>query len=209
MLKLFYAPGSCALASHIALEEAGADYQLVLVKTGENEQRSPEFLAINPKGRVPALQTDEGILTENPAILAFIAQSYPAAGLIPADPIRFAQVQAFNAFLCATVHPIFAHKWRPYRYADDAAAHAAMAAKVPAVLDEHFGLVEAQLSDGRDWLFGDYSIADAYLHVFARWYQRPGLGSPESRPLVRAHVRRMQERPAVARALQQEGSPLL
>jgi glutathione S-transferase len=209
MLKLFYAPGSCALASHIALEEAGAGYELALVKTGENEQRSAEYLAINPKGRVPALQTDDGVLTENPAILAYLAQTHPAAGLAPRDPFAFARVQAFNAFLCATVHPTFAHRWRPYRYADDPAAHAAMGAKVPSVLDEHFGLIEDQLSDGRDWLFGDYSIADAYLHVFARWYQRPGMGTPAARPLVRAHLARMQARPAVARALEQEGAPLL
>ncbi|MBX7249155.1 MAG: glutathione S-transferase family protein [Caulobacteraceae bacterium] len=209
MLKLFYAPGSCALASHIALEEAGADYELALVKTGENQQRTPEYLAINPKGRVPALQTDRGILSENPAILAYVAQTHPQARLIPEDAFAFAEIQAFNAFLCATVHPTFAHKWRPYRYADDPAAHAAMGAKVPSVLDEHFGLVEAQLSDGREWLFGDYSIADCYLHVFARWYQRPGLGTPASRPLVQAHIQRMQRRPAVARALEQEGAPIL
>jgi glutathione S-transferase len=209
MLKLYFAPGSCALASHIALEEAGADYVLELVNTGENQQRTPEFLAINPKGRIPALATDQGVLTENPAILAYVAQTHPAAKLTPKDPFAFAQVQAFNAFLCATVHPTFAHRWRPYRYADDPAAHAAMGAKVPATLDEHFGLIEDQLADGREWLFEDYSIADAYLHVFARWYQRPGLGTPGARPLVRGHIRRMQARPAVRRALDQEGAPLL
>jgi len=210
MLKLFYSPGSCATASHIALEEAGAEYELQLVKLGERQQRTPEYLKINPKGRVPALATDRGVLTENPAILAWIAQTWPEANLAPLDdPFAFAEMQAFNAFLCATVHPTFAHKFRPYRYADDPAAHVAMAAKVPATLDEHFALVESRLADGRPWVFGDYSVADPYLYIFARWYQRDGMGHPEQRPRVRAHIRRMQERPAVRRALEQEGLPLI
>jgi len=209
MLKLFYAPGSCALASHIALEEAGAAFQLELVKLGEQQQRTPEYLALNPKGRVPALATDEGVITENPAILGYVAATHPKANLMPKDPFAAAQVQAFNAFLCATVHPTFAHKFRPYRYADDPAAHAAMAAKVPSVLDEHFGLIEEMLADGREWVHGDYSTSDPYLFNFARWYQRDGMGAPASRPLVRAHIKRMQERPAVQRALASEGLPLL
>lgn len=209
MLKLFYAPGSCALASHIALEEAGAPFDLELVKLGEQQQRTPEYLALNPKGRVPALVTDQGVITENPAILGYVAATHPKAGLMPKDPFAAAQVQAFNAFLCATVHPTFAHRFRPYRYADDPAAHAAMAAKVPSVLDEHFGLIEEMLADGREWVHGDYSTSDAYLFNFARWYQRDGMGTPASRPRVRAHIQRMQARPAVQRALASEGLPLL
>jgi len=209
MLKLFYSPGSCATASHIALEEAGADYELELVKLGEQQQLTPEYLSINPKGRVPALATEQGTLTENPAILAYVAQTWPKAKLAPKDPFGFAEVQAFNMFLCATVHPTFAHKFRPGRYADDPTAQAAMQAKVPSVLDEHFGLVEQILSDGREWVHGDYSTSNPYLYIFARWYQRDGMGRPETRPLVRAHLKRMQGRPAVVRALEQEGLPLL
>ncbi len=210
MLKLFYSPGSCATASHIALEEAGADYELELVKLGEQQQRTPEYLALNPKGRVPALATDRGVLTENPAILAYVAQTWPRADLMPlGDPFAFAEVQAFNAFLCATLHPTFAHKFRPGRYADDAQSQAAMQAKAPSVLDEQFGLIEDRLADGREWVNGDYSTSDPYLYIFARWYQRDGMGNPETRPLVRAHIKRMQGRPAVIRALEQEGLPLL
>ena len=105
MIKLFYAPHTCALASHIALEEAGAAYTTVRVDFASNGQRQPEYLAVNPKGRVPALVTDSGTLTETPAILAFIAQSFPKAGLAPFDdPFAFAQVQAFNSYLCSTAH---------------------------------------------------------------------------------------------------------
>ena len=132
MLKLFYALGSCSLASHIALEEAGADYELVAMSTKAGDQRTPQYLAINPKGRVPALVTDRGVLTETPAILAYVAQSYPAAKLAPLDdPFAFAEAQAFNSYLCATVHVAHAHKHRGYRWADDPAALAEMTRKVP------------------------------------------------------------------------------
>ena len=78
---LYYAPNTCALASHIALEQAGAAYEARRVDFAKNEQRSPEYLRVNPKGRVPALVTERGILTETPALLSFIAQSFPAARL--------------------------------------------------------------------------------------------------------------------------------
>src|SRR5579862_4850057 len=99
MLKLFHAWGSCSLALLIALEEAGADYELVVISTKDGDQRQPDYLAINPKGRVPALITDRGVLTETPAMLAYIAQSWPAAKLAPLeDPFAFAQAQAFNSY---------------------------------------------------------------------------------------------------------------
>ena len=123
MEKLYYSPGSCALASHIALEEAGADYETVRVDFGAEEQRKPEYLAINPKGRVPALITEKGILTETPAILLFIAQSHPEAGLAPLDDaFDLARLQAFNSYLCSTVHVAHAHRGRGHRWADDPAA---------------------------------------------------------------------------------------
>ncbi|HEX3990747.1 MAG TPA: glutathione S-transferase N-terminal domain-containing protein, partial [Acetobacteraceae bacterium] len=97
MLRLYYAPGTCALATHIALEEAGASYEAVKVDFGAQAQRSPEYLALNPKGRVPALVTDNGILTETPALLCFVAQQFPAAELAPlSDPFVLAQIQDFN-----------------------------------------------------------------------------------------------------------------
>lgn len=88
---LFYSPGSCSLASHIALAEAGAAYELVRTDTKTGDQRRPEYLKVNPKGRVPALVTERGTLTETPAILAFVAQSFPQARLAPLDDaFRFA-----------------------------------------------------------------------------------------------------------------------
>src|SRR3546814_16012307 len=105
MLKFFYAPATCALASMIAMEDAGADYEAVRIDFAADEQRGPAYLAINPKGRVPALATDRGVLTETPAILAFVAQSFPTAGLAPLDdPFAFAAVQAFHTYFCPTGH---------------------------------------------------------------------------------------------------------
>ena len=112
MFKLYYAPGTCALASHIALEEAGAAYTTERLDFKNNQQNSAEYLKINPKGRVPALVTDRGVLTETPAMLAFIAQSFPQAKLAPSDAFAFAQAQSFNSYLCSTVHITHAHKRR-------------------------------------------------------------------------------------------------
>jgi glutathione S-transferase len=115
MLTLYYAAHTCALASHIALEDAGADYELKRVDFGRTEQQSPAYLRINPKARVPALVTPRGVLTETPAILAYIAQTFSEAGLAPLDdPFAFAEVQAFNSYLCSTLHVAHAHGMRGY-----------------------------------------------------------------------------------------------
>jgi glutathione S-transferase len=111
MLTLYYATNTCALASHIALEESGAAYDTRLVDFATAEQTKLDYLRINPKGRVPALVTDRGVLTETPAILAYIAQTHPAARLAPLDdPFAFAELQAFMSYLCATVHVAHAHR---------------------------------------------------------------------------------------------------
>jgi glutathione S-transferase len=201
MLKLFYSPGSCALASHIALEEAGADYEAVRLDFAANQQRGADYLAINPKGRVPALATDRGTLSENPAILLYIAQTHPAARLAPLDdPFALARVQAFNMYLCATVHVAHAHGRRGYRWADDPAAIAAMVRKVPQSVGECFDLIESEMFAG-PWVMGeDYTICDPYLFTAAQWLE-PDHIDPSRVPKVADHRRRMAERPAVARAL--------
>ena len=204
MLKLFYAANTCALASHIALVEAGADYETVRIDFRTDEQRQPAYLAINPKGRVPALVTGEGILTETPATLAFIAQSFPQARLAPVDqPFAFAQVQSFNSYLCSTVHVAHAHRMRGYRWADDPAAIAAMQKKVPQSVGECFALIEREMLKG-PWVMGDaYTICDPYLFTLAQWLEADGVDLAQL-PRVADHRRRMSERPAVKRALAEE-----
>src|SRR6202023_4416764 len=143
MFKLYYAPGTCALATHIALEEAGAPYQAVLVDFTTQSQRSPDYLTVNPKGRVPALVTESGTLTETPALLCFVAQRFPSAELAPlADPFALARVQEFNSYLCSTGHVAHAHGRRGARWADEPAAIEAMKRKVPATMMECAELIE-------------------------------------------------------------------
>ena len=206
MLRLFYAPGTCALASHIALEEAGAAYEAVRLNFAEGEQRKAEYLAINPKGRVPALVTGRGVLTETPAILAFIAQSFPDAPLAPrADPFGFGRIQAFNSYLCSTVHVAHAHRMRGYRWADDPAAIAAMKAKAPANVGECFEMIEREMFAG-PWVMGDaYSISDPYLFTLAQWLEVDGV-DPARFPKVFEHRQRMAARPSVIKVLAAENA---
>jgi glutathione S-transferase len=206
MLKLYYASNACSLAPHIALNEAGADYEAVKVDTAKGEQRSPKYLAVNPKAKVPSLATDRGTLTEVPVLLGYIARTYSKAELAPTDSFDFFAMQSFNTFLSSTVHIAFAHLFRPERYGDSDAAKADMRAKVPRSLAEHMGLIEERFADGRNWVLGDkYSVSDPYLYVFSRWLERDGAGGSAAFPKLVAHRARMQERPAVQKTLKQEG----
>jgi len=204
MLTLCYARNTISLATHIALEEVGADYATRRLDFSVNEQRGEAYLAVNPKGRVPSLITDRGILTETPAMLAFVAQSYPAANLAPlGDPFAFAQVQSFNAYICATVHVAHAHRMRGYRWTDDEGAIEAMKRFAPRSVGGCFELIETQMFKG-PWVMGEtYTICDPYLFTVAQWIEGDGVDAA-ALPRVTDHRRRMAERPAVRRALQQE-----
>jgi glutathione S-transferase len=204
MFKLFYAVNTCALASHIALEEAGADYEIRPVDFSKNEQREPEYLKVNPKGRVPSLVTERGVLTETPAILAFVAQHFPEARLAPLeDAFAFARVQAFNSYLCSTVHVAHAHRVRGYRWVDDPAAIDAMQRKVPQNVGECFVLIEREMFKG-PWVMGDtYTICDPYLFTLAQWLEDDGVDVARL-PKIRGHRSRMSERVAVIDALADE-----
>jgi len=203
-LKLFYGTGACSRASHIALEEAGADYEAIRLSLRDNDQRKPEYLALNPKGRVPTLVTDRGALTETPAILAYIGQTFPQADLIPRDdPFAFAQIQAFNSYLCATVHVAHAHKGRGTRWTDDPAALEAMKRYVPKTVGDCFALIENEMFKG-PWVMGDrYTISDPYLFTLAQWMEGDAV-DPARFPKVLAHRNRMLERPAVRRVIARE-----
>ena len=201
MLKLFYTPGSCSLASHIALEEAGAAYEAYRVDFSKAEQTKPEYLAINPKGRVPALVTDRGTLTETPAILTYVAQSFPDARLAPLDdPFKFARLQSFLSYLCSTVHVAHAHSRRGARWADDPTAQEAMKAKVPQNMADCFALIEGTMFTGPFVMGEAYTIADPYLFTIASWLEGDGV-DPARFPKILDHRNRMAERPAVAKVL--------
>ena len=201
MLTLYYAPNTCALASHIALEDAGASYSPKRVDFRSREQQSAEYLKINAKGRVPALVTPRGILTETPAILAFVAHTFPAAGLAPLDdPFAFADLQAFNSYLCSTVHVAHAHRLRGHRWASEESSFADMKRKVPESVGACFELIEAQMLKG-PWVMGEvYSVADPYLYTIARWLEADGI-NPRRFPRVHGHMERMAGRESVRAVL--------
>ena len=204
MMKFFYAPHTCSLATHIALEEAGAEYEAIRLSFASNDQRKPEYLAVNPKARVPALVTEQGVLTETPALLVYVAQRYPQAKLAPlGDPFALAQVQAFNSYLCSSVHVAHAHRMRGYRWADDPAAHESMKKKVPQSVGECFKLIDTDMLRGA-WVMGDvYTICDLYLFTLSQWLEGDGVDIDQL-PKVKDHRRRMSERTIVQKVIASE-----
>ncbi|MGQ0580525.1 MAG: glutathione S-transferase family protein [Reyranella sp.] len=206
MLKLYYAAHTCSLATHIVLEEVGADYSTVRVDFGKEQQKSLEFLKVNPKARVPALVTDQGILTETPAMLVYVAQSFPASRLaLMDDPFAFAQVQAFNSYLCSHLHVAHAHRMRGHRWvdADDKASIAAMQRKVPESVGGAFEMIERDMLKG-PWVMGEhYTVCDPYLFTLAQWLEKDGVDLARI-PRVVDHRRRMAERPGVKKAIAEE-----
>ena len=208
MLTLYYSPGACSMAPHIALEEAGASYALQLVSIPKGEQQAPEYLNVNSRGKVPALRTDEGVLTENVAILTYLARSFPHAKLLPEEPIGMARCLSHMAYLSNTVHPAFTHIVRPGRFATDEAAHENLKAtgrenawKLLQELD--------RLLVGKEWVLGSqYSAADPYTLVIYGWGKLHRL-PVEGLKNYTALKDRMLQRPAVQKVLEREQSPLL
>ena len=204
MLTLYTAPKTCSLACAIALEEAGADYDLVKLDFPAGEQRGAAYLAKNPKGRVPALATDKGIITEVLAIMAYVAQTHPKAKLAPTDPFDFALMQGFNSYLSSTVHVNHAHNRRGARWSDDPAVVEAMKIKVPQNMSECFTLIENGMLKG-PWVIGqNFSVADGYLFTISGWLGNDQVDIAKF-PKVHDHFKRVGERPAVKRAVEKHG----
>jgi glutathione S-transferase len=209
-LKLYYSPGSCALAPHITLEETGAAYEPVRVALAEGEQNQPAYRAINPKGRVPALAEGDFVVTENPAILRYIARRFPAAHLWPEDPREEARCAEWLAWLSSTIHVAYAHVRRAERYVDSETAKAEVIAKGKETCRNLWQDVDRHLGAG-PWAVGDrFSVADPYLQVFWNWGRGQVLGfdMPTLVPNWTAHARRMAERPATRHVFEREGLEL-
>lgn len=203
-MLLYTFPYSCAFASHLALECAGADYEITRVDFGPTRRsKDSGYHKINPKGRVPALVTEDGILTETPAILVYIAQQHPEANLLPADPWQFAQLQSFNSYLCSTVHVAHAHKYRGYRWADEQSSYDDMQKKVPQTMTECFSLIEESLLKA-PWVMGEqFTIADLYLFTMTRWLEGDGVDVSKL-PGVMEHMQRMLALDFVQRVIEME-----
>ena len=205
MLKLYYSPGACSLVSHIALHEAGAEHEAERIDFASGQQRSEDYLAINPHGRVPALVTDQGIITENLAILGYIADTFGAPGSIPrGDAFQTAKTMQLLSWLSGTVHATaFAAMFRPNRFTPDESLHPGLKEGAHAALTSHFVELDDLCGDG--WLAGtDYTAADSYAAVFYRW-ARAAKFDLSLYPRWTALVSRVVERPAVVRAIGHEG----
>ncbi|MEM6305985.1 MAG: glutathione S-transferase family protein [Pseudomonadota bacterium] len=203
-MKLFYAPGTISIAVAIALKEAGLPFDAVRVDFASAEQTQPEYLALNPKGRVPALVLEEGtVLTETGAILDYIADIAPEAGLRPAEPLAAQHVRAVMFYIASTFHVAHAHKMRGARWADEASSWADMTAKVPRTMAECAAYAETHCLRG-DYVLGeDFSIADAYLFVVCNWLAGDGVPLADF-PSIDAFLTRMQARDSL-KALRAEG----
>jgi glutathione S-transferase len=204
MLQLFYSPGACSLVPHIALEEAGVEFMPLRIPIAEGGHLTPEYLAINPHARLPALGTEKGIITENIAVLNFLADRFGAAGSVPrGDPYAAARCNELLGWFSSSVHIAFAEVWRGGRFTEDEKLWPALEAGGRKVLAQQFDEID-QLTGG-EWLVpGDYSAADGYALTFFRWGKRIGF---DMRPYrgVAALAGRILERPAVQRALEREG----
>ncbi len=199
-MELFYAPGTVALASLIALHEAELPFTATLVDFGSTQQQSKEYLQTNPKGRVPALVCEDGILSETPAILAYIAALVPERELAPRDPFAFAKWQEFNSYLASTVHVNHAHRKRGHRWAKQPTSLEDMASQVKTTMFESFALIQEHYLKG-PWVMGEqYTLADGYLFKAASWLEGDGVDIA-TLPRIASHFEAMKQRPAVQAAL--------
>ena len=174
-MQLYYAPGTISIAVAIALHEAGLPFEPVRVDFASAEQTKPDFARINPKGRVPALVTERGILTETGALLDYVAARAPQAGLVPEDPFAAAKMREVMYYLASTVHVNHAHKMRGARWATEASSFADMRAKVPETMTASAAHLDSHCIAG-PYVLGDRpSLADAYLFVVASWMPGDGV----------------------------------
>lgn len=201
MLKLYYSPSACALASHIALEEAGAEYEIQAINLRTGEQKTPEYLAINPDGVTPALMTDQGVITENAAILAYVIQTHPEAGLGDTrSAYDFSKLISLSGWLGSSLHPAVGK----LLFSRPPLEGEAKTAQLDLALSK-YDLLENSLFKG-PWAMGEtYTVVDGYVAVFTRWARQAGLLDPARFPRLNDHVDRVQARPAVKRVLAAEG----
>jgi glutathione S-transferase len=166
MLRLHHSPLACSLASKLALIESGLPHEISLVRTWKGEQKLPAYLEINPRGKVPALATDAGVLTESVAILPYIASLAPDRQLMPETGFARAQALSWLSFLSSSLHAAFTPALFPPPGADTDAALARLTG-VLAQIDQHLA--------GSDYILNAFSVCDLYLAVFASWRMAPQL----------------------------------
>ena len=203
-MKLYYAPGTCALGIHIILEEIGKPYELGPVDFRTRAQYEADFLAVNPKSKVPALQRDDGsILTEYPAIATWLALTNPQSKLLPTDIEKHVRALELIDYCVASLHmQAFVRYWRPENMAPSENDHPGVKARGKEMFEKGLKIIDATLA-GKDWIVGDFSIADPTLFFICWWgVERMKTELP---PNVAAHYKRMLARPSVQATLKQQG----
>lgn len=208
MLTLYYSPGACSMASHIGLAESGAPFETRLVALAKGEQKTEAYLKVNPRGKVPALDADGKILTENTAILHYLAHRFPEQRLTPSDPLEAARCISTCAWLSNTVHPSFTHIFRPERFASNEAHFPDIKEAGRKAFWANLQEIDRLLA-GKEWMMGaQFTVCDPYALVFYGWGTRIEFPMKELKNYT-AWKDRMLKRPAVMKVLQKEESILL
>ena len=200
-MQLYYSPGACSLADHIVLEWVGAEYDTV--RLSRASLKSPEYLAMNEGGTVPLLVDGDLFLTENAAILGYIADLYPGARLMgDGTPRGRAEVTRWLGFLNSELHPAFRPLFAPARPPPDEAVAEAIIGVSRNRVRACLRRLDARM-EGREWLTGERSIADPYLYVMLRWAIRLEIGLYGFANLIR-FAERMYQDPGVQAAITAE-----
>jgi glutathione S-transferase len=208
MLTLYYCPGLCSLASHITLEESGADYTTKLVNVMKGEHMSDDYRKVNPRNKVPTLSIDGTILVENAAIMAYLAKRYPDANLKPQDPLQEAQWLSTMVWFSNTNHPAFGRVFRSDKISDDKAAHPGIKEAGKKAAWDNLAEIDRMLA-GKPWIMGtQFTTCDPYAMVFYSWGARAELPVKDLKNYTE-WKNRMLQRPAVRKVLEREDNPLV
>ena len=205
-IALYYSPGACSLAPHIVLNEIGQPFALRKFATAERANYSAAYLAINPKGRIPALQIDGFVLTETPAILAYLGRRFPHAGLYPADsPEAEARCLELLAWSSNTVHVAFAQLFRPERFVSNEQDYTAVKQSGRSNYEQCLADIEKRLHAQEHAVGARFTVVDPFWLVFYRWGVRSGYDMRNRFPAYTAYAERLCNRSSTQRALTAEG----
>ena len=205
MMTLYFSPGACSLASHIGLEETGAPYEIKPILLAKGQQRTEEYLKINPRGKVPALAVDGKTLVENTAILTYLHRRFPDKKLMPADPAEESRCIATMCWFSTIVHPSYQRYHRPERFADGEAAHAAVKENGKKSFWANLQEIDSMIQSN-GWVMGpEFTAVDGYALVFYGWAERSGFPVKDLSAYT-SWRERMMDRPTVKRSVESEQS---
>lgn len=201
-LTLFFAPNTCAFVPFVALTEAGADFEVQPVNTRTNQHKSPEFLRLNPKHKVPVLLIDGYPLTENVAIQIWIDRQFPQVNLLPKDPMEQVKAISTMAWFASTVHPHLTPNIRPENYCDTPGSEEGVKRVARRLLAEDFAIAEERLA-GREWFFDHFTAPDVYFFWCLRRAKSFKIDLAAF-PNCLAHFDRVAQRPSVQKVIARE-----